>query len=371
MKVQLRSVSTIAGRTSITSFAARATVIALLVGGPPPAAAQSVDIPPDSAEETLLGRIEFPTSGSAEAQGSFILGVLALHSFWYEQARDYFLEAQALDPQFGMAWWGEAMSYDNAFLTEPDQAGYERQGENAVARMNELDAAGQLVWNDRERGYAEAVRRRFAPGYGVADRRRDYAQVMEQLSLRYPEDDEITVFTALALMALPGFDREQPLHVVTVAGRLEEVYERNREHPGALHYLIHVYDTQTFAAMGLRQARVYARIAPASSHALHMPSHIFRHLGMWPEVAASNEDSWQASVAWQERTGRPLHMRDYHAMDWALDAWLRMGRIDQARRIMEELDEIEAEIVRRGEDFGHFASAAETMRAYYASALSN
>ena len=322
-------------------------------------------------EEMLLGSIGFPTSGSPEAQVQFRLGVLALHSFWYEQARDYFLEAQALDPEFGMAWWGEAMSYDNAFLTEPDQAGYERQGESVVARMDELDAAGQLVWDERERGFAEAVRRRFAPGYGVAERRQDHAQAMEQLSLRYPDDDEITVFTALALMALPGFDREQPLHVVTVAGRLEEVYERNREHPGALHYLIHVYDTQTFAAMGLRQARVYARIAPASSHALHMPSHIFRHLGMWPEVAASNEDSYRASVAWQERTGRPLHMRDYHALDWLLDAYLRMGRVDQAQRIMAELDEIEAEIVRRGEEFGHFASVAETLRAYYASALSN
>ena len=349
-----------------------ALAVATLAGGSLPATAQSVDEPfAAAAEETLLGRIEFPTSGSADAQGPFVLGVLALHSFWYEQARDYFLEAQALDTRFGMAWWGEAMSYDNAFLTEPGQAEYERHGENAVARMNELDAAGQLVWDDRERGFAEAVRRRFAPGYSVADRRQDYAGAMEQLSLRYPEDDEVTVFTALALMALPGFDREQPLHVVTVAGRLEEVYERNREHPGALHYLIHVYDTQTFAAMGLRQARVYAGIAPASSHALHMPSHIFRHLGMWREVAASNEDSYRASVAWQERTGRPLHMRDYHAMDWALDAYLRMGRIDEARRIMKELDEIETEIVRRGEEFGHFAPAAETMRAYFASALSN
>ena len=62
-------------------------------------------------------------------------------------------------------------------------------------------------------------------------------------------------------------------------------------------------------------------------------------------------------------------MRDYHAMDWALDAYLRMGRFDQAQRIMEELDEIEAEIVRRGEEFGHFASAAETMRTYYASVV--
>jgi len=153
--------------------------------------------------------------------------------------------------------------------------------------------------------------------------------------------------------------------VVAVAGRLEQVYERNREHPGALHYLIHVYDTQTFAMMGLRQARIYARIAPASSHALHMPSHIFRHLGMWDDVAASNEDAYAASVAWQERTGRPLHMRDYHALDWLLDAYLRLGRLDDARGVMTELDAVEAEIDRRGEEPGQFPSLAETLRTYY------
>jgi len=318
--------------------------------------------------ELLLGSIHFPTSGSEEAQEGFRLGVLALHSFWYPQAREYFLAAQELDPGFGMAYWGEAMTYDNAFRTEPGE-GYEKLGEDVVAHMNELDTAGEFNWTERERGYANAVRWRFAENYSFEERRQSYAEAMEQLSERYPDDDEATVFAALALMALPGFDREQPLHVVAVAGRLEQVYERNREHPGALHYLIHAYDTQTFALMGLRQARVYAGIAPGSSHALHMPSHIFRHLGKWDEVASSNEAAYEASVAWQERAGRPLHMRDYHALDWLLDAFLRLDRLDDAERLMTELDNIEAEIGRRSEDPGQFPSVAETLRASYRRAV--
>ena len=190
-----------------------------------------------AGEEMLLGRIEFPTSGSPEAQAQFRLGVLALHSFWYEQARDYFLEAQALDPglRYGPVGRGHELRQ-----CVPDRTGSVKDMnawvKAVIARMDELDAAGTLVWSDRERGWAEAVRRRFAPGYGLADRRQDYAQAMEQLSLRYPGDDEATVFAALSLMALPGFDREQPLHVVTVAGRLEEVYERESGAPrrGAL-----------------------------------------------------------------------------------------------------------------------------------------
>ena len=325
--------------------------------------------PADTEEILLLGTIDFPTSGAADAQDAFRLGVLALHSFWYAEARDQFMRARELDRRFGMTYWGEAMTYDNAFLTGHGGEDQERLGEEVVARMDNLDAAGNLTWTERERGYANAIRWRFAANYSFAERRQGYLEAMEDLSLRYPDDDEATVFAALALMAMPGFDREQPVHVVTVAGYLEQVYERNRQHPGALHYLIHVYDTQTYALMGLRQARIYAGIAPASSHALHMPSHIFRHLGMWDEVASSNEDAYAASVSLQERSGRPLHMRDYHSMDWLLDAYLKLDRLEDARRLMNELDQVEAEISRRGEDPGQFPALAETMRTYFRSAV--
>ena len=312
----------------------------------------------------MLGTIDFPTSGSQEAQEEFITGVLALHSFWYEEARDHFIRAQEIDPVFGMAYWGEAMTYDNAFLTVPGSEN-EDLGAAVVARMDALDAQGAFEWSAREQGYAFAIRERFRPGWSRDIRRQAYGEAMDQLAIELADDDEATVFAALSFMALPGFNRDNPLHVVTVASMLEEVYERNREHPGVLHYLLHAYDTPTFARLGLRQARIYADIAPTSPHALHMPSHIFRHLDMWEQVAESNEDSYQASVQWQERTGRPLSIRDYHAFDWLLVAYLNLGRYDDAQALMDELDEIEAEIRRRGEDPGGFASAAETLRDYY------
>lgn len=320
------------------------------------------------AVRRVLGTIDFETSALPAAQAPFRTGVLALHSFWYEEARAHFARAQALDPGFGMAYWGEAMSYDNALGTHTDATTYEQLGEQAIARLDRLDAEGQLRFTARERAYADAVRARFASGYAYVDRRQAYAQAMEELATRYPDDDEAKVFAALALMSLPSFDREQPLHIVTVAAPLEEVYERNREHPGALHYLIHAYDTPVFARLGLRQARLYADIAPDSSHALHMPSHIFRHLGMWDEVAALNDRAYRVSVVWQEETGRPLAARDYHALEWLLDASIRLDRFEDAQQVIDEVDAVEAQVARRGEDPGHFAALAATMRAYYRNA---
>jgi hypothetical protein len=315
-------------------------------------------------EELILGKISFPTSGSDQAQSEFETGVLGLHSFWYEEARDHFIKAQELDPSFAMAYWGEAMSYDNAFQSEVGED-YEQKGAAIVQRMNELDTQGKLKWTDREREFFNALKLRFTPGLDVATNRSNYGQAMDRLVGLYPDDDEAIVFSALALMSYPAFDREQATHVVLAAAPMEEVYQRNPDHPGVLHYLIHVYDSVTFAPMGLRQARLYAKIAPASSHALHKPSHIYKHLGMWEEVASSNEDSYQASVEWQKRTKRPLHMRDFHAFDWLLDAYLTLGRLDDAEKLMLELDKVEAEIYKRKEESGEFPSIARGFRLAY------
>src|ERR1041384_7201052 len=66
-----------------------------------------------TAQEAQLGRVEFPTSGSKEAQAHFLRGLAALHSFWYEEALDAFRESTKVDPDFMMGYWGEAMTYNH------------------------------------------------------------------------------------------------------------------------------------------------------------------------------------------------------------------------------------------------------------------
>src|SRR5205085_8346671 len=60
----------------------------------------------------VLGRVSFPTSGAAAAQPAFVRGVLYLHSFEYDDAIASFREAQTIDPGFAMAYWGEALAYN-------------------------------------------------------------------------------------------------------------------------------------------------------------------------------------------------------------------------------------------------------------------
>ena len=313
---------------------------------------------PDQAQEEpqdqplLLGRIHFPTSRAPVAHEEFELGVLALHSFWYEEARDHFRKAQELDPSFAMAYWGEAMTHD-APLQGPRGVQDSKAGQAILSHLDELQAQGKLQWTAREQGFVDALRPLFRER-GSPKGRRAFAAAMEQLAARYPDDDEAVVFAALARIGAVrvqrGFTWDDSAFVEPLAAILEEVYQRRPEHPGVVHYLVHMYDSRTFAARGLDLARFYARLAPASSHALHMPSHIFRWLGMWAEMAASNEDSYAATVQWQERTGRPLYKRDFHSLDWLLDAYLKLGRLQDAQGVLDELDAVAREAQRRGEE---------------------
>jgi len=311
-----------------------------------------------------LGSIDFPTSASGEAQTEFLTGVLALHSFWYPEARDHFRRAQELDPQFAMAYWGEAMTHDHPLWDQHDNAA----GRAVLDAMDAVRAEDGLRWSEREQGYIDAIRTLYMGDGGIEARRTAYAEAMQQLAAQHPDDDEAALFSALARMSVEDFDLEDAEDVVPIAASLETLYQRHDRHPGVLHYLIHVYDSETFAPLGLRPARTYAEVAPASSHALHMPSHIFRQLGQWERVVASNQDAYQASIDWQQRTNRPLRMRDYHSYGWLMDAYLALDRFDDACGLIQELESIVATADERGEDLGRMPSLREHFTKQYTDA---
>src|SRR4029077_19910 len=109
------------------------------------------------------------------------------------------------------------------------------------------------------------------------------------------------------------------------------ILKKNPEHPGAAHYALHAFDDGEHAAMGLEAARTYAKIAPASSHARHMPSHVFLPLGMWDEAAASDEAAFATSVDLAKRKGLSASQYDFHSLSWLHYEYLQPGRFSKAR----------------------------------------
>lgn len=275
-------------------------------------------IAPAPAQETKLGEIDFPTSGSDAAQKHFLEGVLWLHSFEYDKALEAFVSARTIDPGFAVAYWGEAMTYNHPIWMERDAAGartaLERLAKTPEERLKKAPT-------EREKGYLRAVEILYAEG---EKKSRDdaYADSMRRLAEQYPNDMEAASFYALALLGTCQYERNIPTYM-KAAAIAEEVFSKNPLHPGAAHYLIHSYDDPVHAPLGLRAAKAYSRIAPAAPHALHMPSHIFLALGMWDDVVTSNTSSWKASNA-----------KNYHALHWLEYGYLQQGRYQDARKLL-------------------------------------
>jgi hypothetical protein len=53
-------------------------------------------------------------------QLKFTEGVKDLHSFEFDEAAEAFHQAQQLDPNFALAYWGEAMSYNHPLWAQQD-----------------------------------------------------------------------------------------------------------------------------------------------------------------------------------------------------------------------------------------------------------
>ena len=299
----------------------RSTILALLI------------VVPANGQQSELGRVEFPTSGSPAAQAHFLRGLAALHSFWYEEALEAFRESTKTDPDFMMGYWGEAMAYNHPLWSEQDLTA----ARQVIAKIKDTPKL-----TERERAYLNAVKTL----YGEGDKRaRDlaYSAAMEKIYRAYPSDLDAAAFYSLSLLGLIRND-DKGYRLQAKAGAIAlAVYEKNPNHPGAAHYIIHAFDDPDHAILALPAARRYADIAPEAHHARHMPSHIFLQLGMWPEAAASNESAWESSDNWMKRKKLSLSVRDYHSLHWLLYAYLQQGRYAKAEQLLKLMKKVMSE----------------------------
>jgi tetratricopeptide (TPR) repeat protein len=285
-----------------------------------PAAAQAAS----GASE--VGEVAFANSGAAAAQEPFLYGLALLHNFEYPDAAEQFQKAEAIDPNFAMAYWGEAMTHNHAvwMQQEPDaaRAVLLRLGATPEARLAKAPTA-------RERDYLRAVEILYGPGSKEA---RDflYADAMAALHGRYPDDVDATAFYALSLLGTAHQGRDFAIYMRSAA-LLEEVLPTHPRHPGVLHYLIHSYDDPIHAPLGLRAARVYGSVAPNAGHALHMTSHIFIALGWWDDVIAANEKALKVVNHHRAEHGQGAKTCG-HYVSWLDYAYLQERRFDAAQQ---------------------------------------
>jgi tetratricopeptide (TPR) repeat protein len=288
---------------------------------------------PVPAPPVQVGQVNFSTSCSAEAQSSMETGVALLHSFQYLQADQSFSEAAKRDPKCAIAHWGKAMSHYEQLWEYPSGKAL-KLGAQDIQRAQTLGAP-----TERERGYIAAAAAFYLADAKVSETQRvqAFSAALAALHKQSPDDVNAAAFYALSLLALADQQEvdEQANRKAAIA-ILEPLCREAPDNPGPAHYLIHATDTAEFAPQGLEAARAYSKIAPDSSHALHMPSHIFVRLGLWQESISSNiAAAASAAKATQEHRAMPHYQ--FHALDFLNYSYLQSGQESKARQIVNEL----------------------------------
>ena len=274
-----------------------------------------------------LGVVDFPVSCSKPAQSEFTHAVALLHHMTYPQAREAFQHVQMIDSRCAMAYWGEAMTlFQPLWPTRPGPAALQ-QGWDAVQKAKSLQPPTQ-----REQLFIAAAEAFFldptSKDYWLRIRRWEAA--MEKLYHTFPNDSEAAVFYALAHLATTPSDKITRANADRAAEILLQVYKKNPNHPGAMHYLVHANDVPGRERELLEITRKYDSIAPNNPHAIHMPTHIYTRLGDWDSAIRGNLRAANAALQYPAGDkGQYVWDEFCHAIEYLVYAYLQKGN-DQA-----------------------------------------
>ena len=284
-----------------------------------------------------FGAVLFETSCSGKVKKDFDLAMALLHSFEYDEAEKAFATVIDAEPACAMAYWGVAMANFHPLWAPPTPSELEK-GSSAIRIAESLKER-----TDRETAYIEAIAS-FFKEWEKADHRTRMARFeegMKKVYEKYPADKEAAILYSLALTGTADPTDSTFTKQKRAGEILSGIYPNEPDHPGVIHYIIHSYDSPQLAKLALPAARKYAAIAPSSSHAQHMPSHIFTRLGLWDEGIRSNLAAAESARCYAESTGMKGHWdEEFHALDYLVYSYLQRGENNLAKEQLDYLQTI-------------------------------
>jgi tetratricopeptide (TPR) repeat protein len=242
------------------------------------------------------------TTASPEAQRWFDQGLALIYGFNHDAAIRAFDQALALDPACAMCAWGKATALGPNINLPLGPAAAE-----------DAYAAGQLALSlapkatPVEQELIRAVAARYQPTYSADRAALDlaYANAMREVRRRHPDDVDVAVLTAEALMNLYPWsywtdDAKPKEHTSELVALLEWAMEEQPSHLGANHYYIHAME-EHFAEKAEAAADRLAPLAPDAGHLVHMPGHIYYRVGRYADAAAVNVNAVASDEAYFAR----------------------------------------------------------------------
>jgi tetratricopeptide (TPR) repeat protein len=294
-----------------------------------------------------LGTLSYKiTTSDPRAQRYFDQGLRLAYAFNHLEAQRAFRMAQKLDPQCAMCFWGEALVLGpniNAPM-EPSAIG------PAWAAIERAKALAKHA-SPKETALIEALSKRYAKA-PETDRKRldqDYAKAMAKVAQSFPKDDNIAVLYAESLMDLAPWNyweehgRKPKGETAEILNVLERVLADNPDHPGAVHYYIHMVEGSDRPERAEPYADRLAGLMPGAGHLVHMPGHLYYRLGRYRDALEANRAAIELDEAYLKETGaKGIYTEGYypHNVHFLMVSAQMAGDGKTALSAAEKLDEV-------------------------------
>src|SRR5215471_126216 len=248
-----------------------------------------------------LGTLHYPITTSVPlAQQFFDQGLRLAYAFNHREALRAFRKARTLDPNCAMCYWGEALVLGPNINAPMDAASFAPALE-AAGKAQALSGKASA----KEGALIKALATRYTDR-GAMDQA--YADAMQKVAAGYPDDDQILVLYAESLMDTQPWDYWDAGgtlpkgRAAEMVNSLETVLKRSPDHPGAIHYYIHLTEASSDPKRAVPHARRLGALMPGAGHIVHMPFHTFFRVGMYKEAIESNRLAVIADEAYIARS---------------------------------------------------------------------
>lgn len=284
------------------------------------------------------------TTDVSDAQRYFDQGLRLYYAFNHQEAIRAFREAQRLDPDCAMCFWGEALAWGPNINLPMDSAAAVAAYAAVQKAVERKDAA-----SERERAFIEALAPRYAenPPADRAALDSAYTRGMKAVAGAYPDDFEAAVLYAESEMDLRPWDYWKsdatPYPGIDDAlATLTSVIERNPEHPGACHFYIHAVE-KVYPERAVDCAERLADLMPGAGHLVHMPGHIYIRVGRYMDAIRMNEHAVHADETYIQdqnpqmgvyTAGYYPHNYDFMAFAATMVGW-KAKAVEAARKMAE------------------------------------
>ena len=314
--------------------------------------------------ESGLGGLHVATSTkNADAQRYFDQGMRYVYAFNHEAAVASFKRASELDPDFALAYWGQALALGPNINMDVDPTREAQAYDTEKAALAHLANA-----SPKERDLVNVLKRRYSnePGVDLKKLSVDYSNGMRELHAKYPDDPDVGTLFAESLMDLHPWhfwmhDGKPAPGTEEIVSVLESVLAAHPDHMGANHYYIHAVEGSPTPERALASANRLTKLAPSAGHLVHMPAHIYQRTGNYTGAADAN-----AAGARADRDFMKVHGADNiysmmyynHNLDFGATSYAMAGQFDKAKEFADEESGNAAKIVKEMPPIDPFTTAS-------------